>query len=274
VIRSRSVFRPLRPFLAAASLAAFAAPSPVLAVGPSCTVQPRFGGLQLQLQVPVGSCLANEARGPESSAAEGITAGLQEQSELPWKDPQWEPARPEVKKGGQSENGSETAPAPPAAPRGANPEQAAFILKSVEGARASDRETGVPAAVTIAQAILESSWGKSKLSRENHNYFGIKARKQDPEDKVVWYNVWEVVDGENVIQPEPFRAYASAAESFIDHGHLFLRNKRYAKALAARDDSRQFAHEIARAGYATDPGYAPKLVALMDRFDLYAYDVR
>lgn len=164
--------------------------------------------------------------------------------------------------------GVEALPEPTGATRG----QAHFILTAAEAARASQRVTGVPASVTIAQAILESAWGGSKLASDGNNYFGIKARDRGGTAGVIWFDTWEVIGGRNVIQHEPFRAYSSAADSFIDHGRFFLENARYAAALAARDDPRQFAREINRAGYATDPNYAPKLIALMDRFDLYSYD--
>ena len=157
-------------------------------------------------------------------------------------------------------------------PVGASGEQASFILAAAQAARESQLETGVPASVTTAQAILESFWGSSRLARENNNYFGIKAKEHPGTAGVVWFNVWEVIGGANVIQSQPFRAYNRMAESFIDHGHFFQQNPRYAAALAARDDPRQFAREVNAAGYATDPGYAAKLIGLMDRFNLYAYD--
>jgi flagellar protein FlgJ len=74
------------------------------------------------------------------------------------------------------------------------------------------------------------------------------------------------------MQSQGFRAYNTIAESFIDHGLFFVQNGRYAAAMAARGDARQFAREVNRAGYATDPGYASKLIGLMDRYDLYRYD--
>ena len=74
------------------------------------------------------------------------------------------------------------------------------------------------------------------------------------------------------MQSQAFRAYNSIAESFVDHGKFFLENGRYTAAMAATHDPRQFAIEINRAGYATDPSYASKLIGLMDRYNLYRYD--
>jgi LysM repeat protein len=171
--------------------------------------------------------------------------------------------------------GSEAAslkPKPLPYPNDAAPEQAAFILSIAEAARASQRDTSVPASVAIAQAILETYWGSSRLARENQNFFGIKARERGGTDGTVWYNVWEVAGSRNLTSNEPFRAYKTMADSFVDHGRFFVENPRYAGALQVADDPRAFAREIARAGYATDPGYATKLIGLMDRFNLYAYD--
>ena len=150
--------------------------------------------------------------------------------------------------------------------------QEQFIASIGEAAVESQEKTGIPASVTIAQAILESYWGSSRLSREANNYFGIKAQTQPGPAGVVWLDVWEVIGGRNVVQTQPFRVYHSVAESFVDHARFILENGRYASALAARSDARQFARELNRGGYATDPGYAAKLIGLMDRYDLYRFD--
>src|SRR5262249_48816151 len=123
-----------------------------------------------------------------------------------------------------------------------------------------------------AQAILESYWGSSRLAREANNFFGIKAQTRTGTAGVVWFSVWEVIGGRNVLQNEAFRAYNAVAESFIDHGRFFLENGRYAGAMGVKDDPKQFAREVNRAGYATDPSYAAKLIGLMDRYNLYRYD--
>jgi LysM repeat protein len=158
-------------------------------------------------------------------------------------------------------------------PRAASSKEEAFIFRMVEGARESQRVTGVPASVTIAQAILETYWGSSFLAREANNYFGIKAHTRPGPAGVVWIDAWEVLNGENVVVPEPFRKYNSAAESLVDHGKFFLENGRYRTALQATNDPREFARRINAAGYATDPAYAPKLITYMDRYNLYQYDL-
>jgi LysM repeat protein len=165
-------------------------------------------------------------------------------------------------------------PAPASVHAIGTPSEQAFIASIVRPAQDSQRVTGIPASVTIAQAILETYWGTSFLAREANNYFGIKAHRRGGTEGVVWIDAWEVENGKNVVRQEPFRKYSSVTDSLVDHGRFFHENSRYARALEAKDDAREFARRINAAGYATDPAYASKLIALMDRFALFDYDVR
>ncbi len=153
-----------------------------------------------------------------------------------------------------------------------NTPQEQFIAGIAPAAVASQDATGVPASVTIAQAIIESYWGSSRLSAEDNNFFGIKGDAKPGTAGLVWFNTWEVLGGRSVQINAPFRAYNSMADSFVDHGNFFLENSRYASAMAVKDDARQFAQAIAHDGYATAPDYASKLIQLMDRYNLYRYD--
>ena len=114
--------------------------------------------------------------------------------------------------------------------------------------------------------------GFSRLAREANNYFGIKAQTR------------ERLGGLGLVRRlgsdrRPQRGAVPGvpglqhvAESFVDHG-LFFRGERTLRGgHGGADDPRQFAREINRAGYATDPAYASKLIGLMDRYDLYRYD--
>jgi LysM repeat protein len=150
--------------------------------------------------------------------------------------------------------------------------QEQFIGSIAEAAVESADRTGVPASVTIAQAILESYWGSSRLAHDANNYFGIKAQTRGGSAGSITLDVWEVIGGRNVVESQAFRAYNTIAESFVDHGQFFLENPRYASAMAVKGDARQFAVQINRDGYATDPAYASKLIGLMDRYNLYRYD--
>jgi flagellum-specific peptidoglycan hydrolase FlgJ len=150
-------------------------------------------------------------------------------------------------------------------------EQAKFIEEAGQAARASQDATGVPASVTVAQAILESDWGRSAIGPAN-NYFGIKAQSGPGPAGVVYANTVEFLNGAYVTVSAPFRAYNSMAESFIDHGRFLVQNSRYAPAFQFTNDPPAFARAIQQAGYATDPSYADKLIAIMDTYDLYRFN--
>jgi hypothetical protein len=152
---------------------------------------------------------------------------------------------------------------------GSGPE---FIDAVGAAARISEKNTGVPASVTVAQAILESDWGRSRLTRQGNNLFGIKALNGPGSDGVVTMATWEHTPSGDVVVQAPFRAYRTLEESIDDHGKFFTSNKRYANALAIANDPQAFARAIQSAGYATDPSYASKLIGLMDKYNLYQFD--
>jgi flagellum-specific peptidoglycan hydrolase FlgJ len=146
-------------------------------------------------------------------------------------------------------------------------QQDAFFAMAVGPAQASQKRTGVPASVTLAQAILESGWGDHHMG-DACNYFGIKARPGEPS---VTMRTREVEGGKSVYVEAPFRRFASVEECFAAHGHFLRGNPRYAKAFQAADGE-SFARAIAAAGYATDPKYADLLVEIIRENDLTRYD--
>lgn len=148
-----------------------------------------------------------------------------------------------------------------------------FIAKVTPGALATERDQKVPAAVTIAQAILESGWGTSDLATKANALFGIKANDQwsggtYTKDTQEW-------DGSKYITVRaPFRAYGSWAESISDHADYLATRRvsttgplRYAEAFKTTDPD-EFARRIHKAGYATSPTYADSLIRLMDQYGL------
>ncbi|MFZ2172342.1 MAG: glycoside hydrolase family 73 protein [Methylococcaceae bacterium] len=154
-----------------------------------------------------------------------------------------------------------------------SPKNKSFIDSIVPGAQLAHEIHGVPASVTIAQAILESSWGNSGLTKDAFNLFGIKASKGWA-GGVIMKNTAEYVGGKRIIVQAPFRRYDSLAESIEDHAVFLVKNKRYAEAFKCKDGC-SFATEVAKAGYATDMKYAELLISLikqhhLDHFDLMA----
>ena len=146
--------------------------------------------------------------------------------------------------------------------------QQAFIDEVAPGAVAAQRQYGVPAAVTIAQAIDESGWGQSSLAIRDHNLFGIKGAGPAGSDVLP---TQEYDGGQPVTRMASFRAYDNFAQSIEDHGKLLATSGYYGQAMAERQDPNAFANALTGV-YATDPDYGPKLIGLMQTYDLYRYD--
>jgi flagellar protein FlgJ len=167
------------------------------------------------------------------------------------------------------------APAPPIGPTGSMT-QAQFIAAAAILAQASQREFRVPASVTIAQAILESGWGRSGLTTNDRNFFGIKCASQGTiANGCHTYRTSECnPDGTCFPVDASFRTYASALDSFRDHGKLLATASRYLTAFGYTGDPNRFIIEIHRGGYATSPTYAENVTRLMTTYNLYQYDLR
>ncbi|WP_240202171.1 glycoside hydrolase family 73 protein [Burkholderia sp. LMG 13014] len=144
---------------------------------------------------------------------------------------------------------------------------AGFVAAIAPAAQACAKRTGVPASVTVAQAALESSWGKRAPGM---NLFGIKADAswRGPVTSQVTH---EVINGETIVITAHFRAYSDWQGSIDDHAAFLTGNPRYRPAFAFKDGP-NFARAIAKAGYATDPLYADKLIAIMSTRGLGALD--
>ena len=151
-----------------------------------------------------------------------------------------------------------------------------FIRRAAPGAKRGFKEFGVPASVTIAQAILESGWGKSALAHFDKNYFGMKCFTQGVyANGCRTHSTAECTPaGVCFTTNASFRTYATVVNSFRDHGALIATNPRYARAFNYPTNANQFAAEIHAGGYATDPQYTTKLVAIMAKYNLYQYDLR
>ncbi len=152
---------------------------------------------------------------------------------------------------------------------------AGFISSSAEAARESQRQHKVPASVTLAQAILESGWGRSTLTRDDHNYFGMKCFGSPGPLAIGCRNyATHECSGQNCWSThDDFRSYRSTKDSYVDHGRQLSSMSRYAEAMKHAGDPDRFAREVHAAGYATSPAYADKLIELMRQYNLYQYDV-
>jgi flagellar protein FlgJ len=136
-----------------------------------------------------------------------------------------------------------------------------------QAAQDCQRKTGIPASITLAQAALESGWGARALG---NNLFGIKADRSWT-GPTVDFRTTEHLGGKDVKLTDRFRAYASYAESMVDHGQFLLKNPRYA-ACFKEITGAGWARALQAAGYATDPDYAKKLQDIIRTRNLAFYD--
>ena len=147
------------------------------------------------------------------------------------------------------------------------PEQ--FVQTYKPYAIACEKSTGISAKFILAQAALESGWGKRGIQ---NNLFGIKADKSWKGAKIA-VTTTEILSNPNAKFPlvlskvqrsdgkwvykvqDNFRIYEDVAQGFIDHSRFFFQNPRYSKALLVKSDPNKFAEEVAKAGYATGDNY-------------------
>ena len=140
-----------------------------------------------------------------------------------------------------------------------------FVRALAPQAAVAAKKLGVSVRALLAQAALETGWGKHLPSHgdgsSSNNLFGIKAGSSWDGQRVNVPTV-EFEDGVAVRRQAQFRAYASPADSFANYAQLLRDNPRYSGALGQGDDVLGFARGLVKGGYATDPAYATKLAAL------------
>ncbi|MFQ3788120.1 flagellar assembly peptidoglycan hydrolase FlgJ [Halomonas sp. A29] len=141
-----------------------------------------------------------------------------------------------------------------------------FMERLSAPAQAASRKTGVPAELILAQAALETGWGRHEIATANgsnsYNLFGIKAGSswQGRTTDIVTH---EYINGRRTQVVDTFRVYGSFEEAFTDYARLIGNNPRYA-AVTTAGNAQQAARALQAGGYATDPAYADKLIAVMN----------
>jgi len=165
----------------------------------------------------------------------------------------------------------------PARPANDYDPRRAFIARLAPHAAEAGASLGVAPRALLAQAALESGWGEHVIrrsdGRSSHNYFGIKAGGGWRGD-VVTIPTTEYVNGRAVTTRAAFRAYDTPAEAFGDYVRFVGDNPRYRGALDAGADAARFARGLAKAGYATDPRYGEKIIAIIETGDWNAITPR
>lgn len=144
----------------------------------------------------------------------------------------------------------------------------AFVDRLAGPAQAASATTGIPARFIVGQAALESGWGKREIraadGSTSYNVFGIKANKGWT-GRTVSALTTEYVNGTPRRVVAKFRAYDSYEHAMTDYANLLKNNPRYAGVLSASRSVEGFAHGMQKAGYATDPNYAKKLISIMQQ---------
>lgn len=147
-----------------------------------------------------------------------------------------------------------------------------FIKAIAPEAQAMQNQYHIKASITMAQAILESNWGTSKLARQYHNLFGIKGT--GPNSKLM--TTKEYTKGKWIVIKDRFKVYPSWSASIKDHTQLMLngtqyKQENYEKVIKAQN-YREAAQALQDANYATDPDYASKLINVIKTYNLDKYD--
>jgi LysM repeat protein len=138
-----------------------------------------------------------------------------------------------------------------------------YIAKYKDMAVEEQRRSGVPASITLAQGILETSAGQSELCNNASNHFGIKCK-----------NTWtgETYTYTDDAKDECFRKYDCAKTSYADHSDFLKNNKRYGNLFSlSPTDYAAWAYGLKRCGYATNPQYAQKLIKFIEDYKLQQY---
>lgn len=139
-----------------------------------------------------------------------------------------------------------------------------YIQKFYPLAISEMQRSGIPASITLAQGCWESGNGNSRLATEANNHFGIKCKKE-------WTG--KTIRHDDDASQECFRKYEHAEASYIDHTNFLMSGSRY-KFLFQLDpkDYTGWAMGLKKAGYATDPSYAQRLIKIIEEHKLYVYD--
>ena len=206
--------------------------------------------------------------GPRAAAADAVSptasrpSAVDSQPVTPVAKAAGEPGAAEFPQGLPSSLSALGGAAPTETP--AEPTPAEFVSALLPEAKAAAAALGVEPRLLLAQAALETGWGRAMPQRgdeSTHNLFGIKAGASWSGAAVEQWTL-EHADGVTAPQRERFRAYGNTAASFADYVNLLSTARRYADALAQADDSEAYARAVTKAGYATDPAYADKWLAV------------
>ena len=152
--------------------------------------------------------------------------------------------------------------------------QVQFLAEIAQPSVMQEINSGIPIEITMAQAILESRWGKSKLTKEANNYFGIKEKR--PGYKGTDELTKEFVDNRYVTETASFRVYALPIDSFNDRSEWFYTNPYRDYTCVKGKGKEAWLDKLIENGYATDPHYRVKINSIISQYkiDKFAFWMR
>ena len=163
--------------------------------------------------------------------------------------------------------GASTNPYAPVSPKTlADKKALAFIKQYSSVAKTEMNKFGIPASIKMAQALIESNAGKSRLAKGNNNHFGIKCFSRNCKKG-------HCTNATDDHHKDFFRKFGSSWDSWRAHSNLLM-GKRYKSLQAYGKDYKKWAHGLKKAGYATDKNYAKKLIGTIEKYQLYKLDIQ
>ena len=136
-----------------------------------------------------------------------------------------------------------------------------YIQRFLKTAKYESKKFNIPVAITLSQGILESQAGKSLLTRKYNNHFGIK-----------WTGKGKYAVFADERPDCRFRVYSTAWESYRAHSILLTTNRYKHLTKLPKTNYKRWARGLKKAGYATDPKYAERLIQIIEQYDLAKYD--
>jgi|1048.fasta_scaffold09467_3 flagellum-specific peptidoglycan hydrolase FlgJ len=140
----------------------------------------------------------------------------------------------------------------------------AYIKRFAQTAKTQQKKYGIPASISLAQGLIESRAGTSKLATKNNNHFGMKCFSKN-------CTKGHCTNHTDDTHKDFFRKYNDPLDSWKDHSRM-LSQGRYAKLKKYGSDYKKWAYGLKSIGYATDKSYAEKLIGVIEKYDLYRYD--
>jgi len=146
-----------------------------------------------------------------------------------------------------------------------------YIDRYKELAVVEMHRSGIPASIILAQGLHESNYGRSPLATKANNHFGIKCKNYWMGQR--YYHLDDDYDDQGKLLESCFRKYENSLDSYVDHSNFLMKSTNYENLFNyPNTDYISWAIGLKKAGYATDPKYAEKLVKKIEQYELYQYD--